>query len=122
MRDRSRWSRRLSLPASVMFTRRTATVTISAPAASMARRVSSKSLYFPVPTISRERYALPPISKLSLTALSPSADEMHDLDDVAGSQRPPRVLVARQHFLVQLDRQAAAAQRQLRDQIGDGDP
>src|SRR5512147_254471 len=114
MRDRSRWSRRLSLPASVMFTRRTA--------ASMARRVSSKSLYFPVPTISRERYALPPISKLSLTALSPSADEMHDLDDVAGSQRPPRVLVARQHFLVQLDRQAAAAQRQLRDQIGDGDP
>jgi len=38
-----------------MFTRRTATVTISAPEASMAARVSAKSLYLPVPTSKRER-------------------------------------------------------------------
>ena len=39
---------------SEMFTRRTATVTISAPDASTAAAFSSKLLYLPVPTISRE--------------------------------------------------------------------
>jgi hypothetical protein len=48
-----------------MLTRRTATVTISAPDASMARLVSAKSLYLPVPTISRDRYLLPASSKKS---------------------------------------------------------
>jgi hypothetical protein len=37
-----------------MFVRRIATVTISAPEASIARRVSSKSRYLPVPTSRRE--------------------------------------------------------------------
>ena len=37
-----------------MFTRRTATVTISAPEASTAAAFSSKLLYLPVPTIRRE--------------------------------------------------------------------
>jgi hypothetical protein len=37
-----------------MLVRRMATVTIWAPLASMARRVSSKSRYLPVPTSSRE--------------------------------------------------------------------
>ena len=37
-----------------MFTRRTATVTISAPDASTAAAFCAKSLYLPVPTISRE--------------------------------------------------------------------
>src|SRR5712692_4487479 len=41
------------------FTRRTATVTISAPLASRARAVSWKDLYFPVPTIRRERKERP---------------------------------------------------------------
>jgi hypothetical protein len=39
---------------SEMLTRRTATVTISAPDASTAAAFSSKLLYLPVPTISRE--------------------------------------------------------------------
>src|SRR5580692_11509461 len=47
-----------SLPRS-RFTRRTATVTISAPLASRARAVSWKDLYFPVPTIRRERKERP---------------------------------------------------------------
>ena len=38
-----------------MFTRRTATVTISAPDASTAAAFCAKFLYLPVPTISRER-------------------------------------------------------------------
>src|SRR5438034_9629240 len=42
-----------------MFVRRIATVTISAPEATIAARVSSKSRYLPVPTSSRERYARP---------------------------------------------------------------
>src|SRR5271168_1666209 len=43
------------------LTRRTATVTISAPLASRARAVSWKDLYFPVPTIRRERKERPAI-------------------------------------------------------------
>src|SRR5438552_5120582 len=39
---------------SAMLTRRTATVTISAPEAATAAAFSSKLLYLPVPTISRE--------------------------------------------------------------------
>jgi hypothetical protein len=42
-----------------MLVRRIATVTIPAPEASMAARVSAKSLYLPVPTSKRERYAVP---------------------------------------------------------------
>src|SRR3989441_2611789 len=42
-----------------MLVRRIATVTICAPEASIAARVWAKSLYLPVPTSSRERYARP---------------------------------------------------------------
>ena len=42
-----------------MLTRRTATVTISAPDASTAAAFSSRLLYLPVPTISREREGPP---------------------------------------------------------------
>ena len=52
-------------PGSVTLTRRTATVTISAPEATMASRVSAKSLYLPVPTIRRERKRRPATSKVS---------------------------------------------------------
>ena len=45
--------RRVNLDRS-RLTRRTATVTISAPEASMAAWVSAPSLYFPVPTIRRD--------------------------------------------------------------------
>src|SRR5579864_256421 len=41
------------------LTRRTATVTISAPLASSARAVSWNDLYFPVPTMRRERKERP---------------------------------------------------------------
>src|SRR5690606_28221246 len=98
-----------------MFTRRTATVTISAPLASIARRVSAKSLYLPVPTISRERNVRPPRVKVSSMWLingrarglfrsvrdadgawpSPATDELHDLDDVARREPRRRVLLAR---------------------------
>src|SRR6202041_3656232 len=54
-----------SLVLSVRLTRRTATVTISAPEAEWARRISSKLRYFPVPTIKRELKARPAITSWS---------------------------------------------------------
>jgi sulfur carrier protein len=48
-----------------MLVRRIATVTISAPLASMAARVCSISRYLPVPTSSRERYGRPAITSAS---------------------------------------------------------
>jgi len=57
---------------SVRFTRRTATVTISAPLSSTAALVSAKSRYFPVPTISRDRYFLPPSSNAVSCIFVPS--------------------------------------------------
>ena len=48
-----------------MFTRRTATVTISAPDASTAAAFSSKLLYLPVPTISRELKVRPATVQVS---------------------------------------------------------
>jgi hypothetical protein len=48
-----------------MLTRRTATVTISAPDASTAAAFCSKLLYLPVPTISREVKVRPATVQLS---------------------------------------------------------
>src|SRR5690242_4140670 len=65
-----------------MFTRRTATVTMSAPDASCARRITVKDEYFPVPTMSRDRNSRPAITRVSSIvgsrALS-ATDEVHDL-------------------------------------------
>src|SRR5258707_12651375 len=58
-------SRSDSLLLSVKFTRRTATVTISAPEAACARAISGKLRYLPVPTIKRDRKARPAITSES---------------------------------------------------------
>src|SRR5581483_8170654 len=73
-------------------TRRTATVTTSAPEASIARIMTSFVAYFPVPTMSRDRNSWPAITSVSavgrvnVATVSPSTDEMHELQDVALSQ------------------------------------
>src|SRR3989475_8996019 len=75
-----------------MLTRRTATVTTSAPDASMAFWVSTKSLYLPVPTQSRERTSMPAIvnrSSFMLCILS-TTDEPDDLHAVPVAQRRTR--------------------------------
>src|SRR2546425_8926810 len=71
-----------------MLTRRTATVTTSAPDASMAFWVSTKSLYLPVPTQSRERNSMPAIVNRSsfMTCVLPAADEPDDFHAVAVAQ------------------------------------
>src|ERR1051326_5935881 len=105
-----------------MFTRRTATVTISAPDASTARRVSSKSLYLPVPTISRERYSRPASTNGSFWAVnaSPAADELDDLDLIAVADRARRVVLGRNDVAVHLDGDPPPGERQLREQVRDG--
>src|SRR3990172_520286 len=64
------WSSSDSFVLSVRLTRRTATVTISAPEASCACTISCGVRYFPVPTISRERKRRPAITSASWTAVS----------------------------------------------------
>src|SRR3954470_8081721 len=66
---------------SAVLTRRTATVTISAPDAATAAAFSSKLLYLPVPTISREVKVRPATLQVSLN--STASDKMHDLIPVA---------------------------------------
>src|SRR6202167_5518750 len=57
------------------LTRRTATVTISAPLASSERAVSWKDLYFPVPTIRRERKERPAMTRGSVMILHCKSSE-----------------------------------------------
>src|SRR5258708_15332242 len=71
-------------------TRRTATVTTSAPEASSARIISSVERYLPVPTSRRELNTRPPMVRgMSFTSSravvigSPSSYEMHQLDGIA---------------------------------------
>src|SRR3954468_20326755 len=68
---------------SEIFTRRTATVTISAPEASTAAAFSSRLLYLPVPMISREVKVRPATGQVSGCTVagrftSAASDEMHD--------------------------------------------
>src|SRR3954470_20740749 len=67
---------------SAILTRRTATVTISAPDASTAAAFCSNDLYLPVPTISREP-KLRPATAPSSAMNSTSAHESDDLEIVA---------------------------------------
>src|SRR6266853_1820741 len=72
------------------FTRRTATVTMSAPDAEIACVIVSLSRYFPVPTIKRDRNVRPPmVSGMSfrtasaVVIASSASHEMHELDRIA---------------------------------------
>src|SRR4051812_5949949 len=108
-----------------MLVRRMATVTISAPLASMARPVSSKSLYLPVPTSRRERKLRPPTTSKSdgpyvgWFMVLAASDRLHDLEHVVLLQRPRRVGGARNDLAVELDRDPAAGQSQRVDQLGE---
>src|SRR5258708_38579095 len=81
-------------PGAPSSTRRIATVTICAPLAAIASRITEKSLYFPVPTSSRESKARPPMMRWSsrsygVTVL-PSLPHGDDLDDVFRVERRVR--------------------------------
>src|SRR5688572_6809975 len=66
-----------------MFTRRTATVTMSVPDTSCTCRITACEGYLPVPTMSRERNVRPAMTKgVSMLELA-AADGVHDLHAVA---------------------------------------
>src|SRR5215472_8228098 len=93
-----------------MLTRRTATVTISAPLASTAFLVSSKSRYLPVPTIRRDLKARPASSNLSFCILilltvssgsaSAAADEVDNFNAIALVKSGPFIIGLGHHGLI----------------------
>src|SRR5215831_6652021 len=101
-----------------MFTRRTATVTISAPDASIACRVSAKERYFPVPTMRREPYSRP--ARTNASVISAASHEMDDLDRVAVAERGRGVVVARHDGAVHLDGDAPRAETECRHELCHG--
>src|SRR5258708_1293237 len=103
-----------------MLVRRMATVTICAPLASMARRVSSKSRYLPVPTSRRERYALPATTSES-APMSATPDRDHDFDAIAVGERLGAEAAARHDLAVALDREPPPGEGELVDQLGEGE-
>src|SRR5262245_32870813 len=101
-----------------MFTRRTATVTISAPEASTARRVSSNDRYFPVPTMSREPYSRPASVKVSFIDIaSPASHEVDHLDRVPVAKDGRAVLGARHDGAVHLHGDSPRAEAERGDEI-----
>src|SRR5450631_199255 len=104
-----------------MLVRRIATVTICAPLASIAARVSVKSRYLPVPTSSRESYALPAMTSLSFAMPLPSSHGHHDLDAIAVREVRVAEAAARNDLSVPLDGQAPARQLHLVEKLGEGE-
>src|SRR5258706_5463638 len=110
-----------------MLVRRIATVTICAPLASIARRVSSKSRYLPVPTSRREEYVLPATTSASWAATLSgaftlaSSDRDHDLDAVARGKALVLEATARHDLAVALDRETPPGERELVEQLGEGE-
>src|SRR5437879_12685311 len=110
-----------------MLTRRTATVTTSAPDASMAFWVSTKSLYLPVPTQSREWNSIPAIVNRSsfMTCVLPAADEPDDFHAVAVGQRCSRERLPVHDLEVQLHGDLysgyAKIDQERCDRVRDGD-
>src|SRR6187549_3196057 len=100
-----------------MFTRRTATVTISAPDASTAAAFCSKSLYLPVPTISRELKLRPATCQRSSN--SASAHEGDDLELVAIFHPDLAERRARHDLEVALDRDLGRLEPQFERQFGE---
>src|SRR5581483_1392276 len=97
-----------------MLTRRTATVTISAPEASCARTITAGDGYLPVPTISRDVKVLPAITRLSMA--SASADEIHDLNLIAVAHLGRVVSAPFDHVQVVLDGDAPRIDLQTGEQ------
>src|SRR2546430_7878953 len=114
-------------PGAPISTRRMLTVTICAPLASMASRMTTKSRYLPVPTSNRDSNDLPAmtsgspfsISRFPLSAsrfISPSLHHGHDLDDVAIADWHVRDLARRVDVVAAHDGHVARIHRQLGQQ------
>src|ERR1044072_1782515 len=99
-----------------MFTRRTATVIISAPEASWACTITGGDEYFPVPTISRDVNVLPAIVNVS-TSARPSTHEVDDLHRIVRLNHDAIERVALEHDEIVLHRDPPRVDLQLREQF-----
>src|SRR6187397_1051634 len=114
-----------------MFTRRTATVTTSAPDTSIAFRVSAKSLYFPVPTQRRDLNSRPAITKRSsyigpspfhslAEDESPAADKAQNFHPIARVETSELEVLPIKDFQVQFHGDTLGLDIQFPQQIADG--
>src|SRR2546428_6747151 len=126
----SRWWRIPSSSVRSRFTRRTATVTMSAPDASSARTIVSVSRYFPVPTMRRDWNVRPPVARgasgarsTAVVMVSPASHEVHQLDRVArghadlgerGAAHDAAVVLDDHRARVELERLEQLEQRRAR--------
>src|SRR3954468_18983642 len=105
-----------------MFTRRTATVTTSAPEASCAACMIWCDGYLPVPMSSREVNSRPAINKVSMidSRLPDSpADEVHDFDLIAFGDGRVRIAVTLEDDEIVLDGDTTRIDLQRDEQLGD---
>src|SRR5687768_7058632 len=98
--------------------RRTATVIISASAASIARRMMSLVAYLPVPRIRRDRNSLPAMTK-GLSVTSASAHEVHELEGVARAHLGRGELLSVQNHAIIFDDDQLRMQLEVAQQIDD---
>src|SRR3989338_9088349 len=103
-----------------MLTRRTATVTMSAPEASITRLVSAKSLNFPVPTIRRDFSSIEPMRKRS--SAMPASDEIDDFNALPLLDRRGRESAPIDDRQVHLDRHAIRDDAKIGEQSPDRRP
>src|SRR4051812_18178763 len=102
---------------------------MSAPLASIARRVSSKSLYFPVPINRRERIFRPATTKASSTArvskceagndISTPSYCNHDLELIALGQPGLRISAARHDLAILFNRDSLASELEVLQEPGE---
>ncbi len=126
-----------SLERSEIFTRLTATVTMSAPAAACACAMTAWDVYFPVPTINRDANVRPAMTNGASTTLvhqhhqTPatihtvqclaSSNKIHNLDAVTVVNQCVREELSLENLEVMFDSHAARINRQLQQQIGNRD-
>ena len=91
-----RWASTFCSGGAFGSTRRSATVTSSAPLASTAARCTASEGYLPLPTISRERNVCV-AERVGVRHASASSDRLEDLDPVARGERAALVDRPRHH-------------------------
>src|SRR5262245_6144630 len=102
-----------------MFTRRTATVIMSAPDASCAWTMTAGEEYLPVPTMSREANVLPAMTRLSVgifLVLLTASDEVDDLNLIALADLREIEDRALEHHEIVFDRHATGVDIELSQQ------
>jgi hypothetical protein len=103
-----------------MLTRRTATVTMSAPEALWALAITACELYFPLPMISRDLNARPAMtSDVSPGIRLASTHKIHDLDAVAVLNECLRKEGSPENLEIVLDSHAARIDCQFHEQLSD---